>query len=256
MHEFLSIGEMAAIFNMDVQLLRHYDAKGLLVPALRNEENGRRQYKFEQIYKLATIRYLRKLGYSLKKIDTFLKARDVSGTISTLKEQSALLKQQTDELLRTDRIIQGKLDFVQRESGKAKTQKPLFKTFPQRDYSLIGPETALFTCELFYFYPTVGFYHGRQKRFGAYLYNDTCNQTLPLALGRAEISHIAAGRYLCGYHKGPYASIYESIEALRKAGENLALEETVVTINIIDQFLEAHPDKYLTELQIRVLDMC
>ena len=32
MKEFLTIGELADIFNMDVQLLRHYDAKGLLVP--------------------------------------------------------------------------------------------------------------------------------------------------------------------------------------------------------------------------------
>ena len=31
MKEFLSIGELAKIFDMDVQLLRHYDAKGLLV---------------------------------------------------------------------------------------------------------------------------------------------------------------------------------------------------------------------------------
>ena len=30
MKEFLSIGELAKIFDMDVQLLRHYDAKGFL----------------------------------------------------------------------------------------------------------------------------------------------------------------------------------------------------------------------------------
>lgn len=42
MKEFLTIGELADIFNMDVQLLRHYDAKGLLVPQVRNSENNRR----------------------------------------------------------------------------------------------------------------------------------------------------------------------------------------------------------------------
>ena len=31
MKEFLTIGELANIFNMDVQLLRHYDTKGLLL---------------------------------------------------------------------------------------------------------------------------------------------------------------------------------------------------------------------------------
>ena len=44
MKEFLTIGELADIFNMDVQLLRHYDAKGLLVPQVRNSENNRRFY--------------------------------------------------------------------------------------------------------------------------------------------------------------------------------------------------------------------
>ena len=39
MKEFLSIGELAKIFDMDVQLLRHYDAKGLLVPQVRNSIN-------------------------------------------------------------------------------------------------------------------------------------------------------------------------------------------------------------------------
>ena len=68
MKEFLTIGELADIFNMDVQLLRHYDTKGLLVPQVRNSENNRRFYHFDQVYPLATIRYLRRLDYSLAQI--------------------------------------------------------------------------------------------------------------------------------------------------------------------------------------------
>lgn len=253
MREYLTIGEMAAIFNMDVQLLRHYDAKGLLVPAIRNEKNGRRLYRFDQMYRLATIRYLRKLGYSLKKIGTFLEARDVAGTIQTLHEQSALLKEQTDALLRADRIIQSKLSFIQRESGKATATEPTVKEYPQRDYALIGAETALFTHELFYFYPTVGFYQGTNKCFGAYLYDDTSNLPLPDELAKTEVAHIEAGRYLCGYHIGSYATIHNSIHALLQAGANFKLDKTVVTINIVDQFLEAHHDNYITELQVRIL---
>lgn len=71
MKEFLSIGELAKIFDMDVQLLRHYDAKGLLVPQVRNSENSRRFYHFDQVYPLATIRYLRRLGYPLARIRDF-----------------------------------------------------------------------------------------------------------------------------------------------------------------------------------------
>ena len=56
MEEYLSIGELANIFGMDVQLLRYYDARGILVPSVRNEANGRRYYHFDQVYPLATIR--------------------------------------------------------------------------------------------------------------------------------------------------------------------------------------------------------
>ena len=33
------IGELAKIFDVNVQLLRHYDKEGLLVPDIRNPEN-------------------------------------------------------------------------------------------------------------------------------------------------------------------------------------------------------------------------
>ena len=254
MKEYMTIGEIAAIFNMDVQLLRHYDAKGLLVPAQRNEETGWRMYRFDQIYRLATIRYLRKLGYSLHKIDVFLRAQDMSGTIRTLQEQSALLRRKTDELLRTDRIIQGKLEFIQREMRKGTAKEPFIRSFPERNYVPIGAETALFTHELFYFYPTVGFYNGEAKQFGAYLYDDTCNLELSDELKAAGISKIPAGRYLCGYHAGVYADIHQSIDALLKGGGNLQMDHTVVTINIVDQFLDANQSSYLTELQIRILE--
>ena len=56
MKEYLSIGELANIFDMDVQLLRYYDARGILVPSVRNEASGRRYYHFDQVYPLATIR--------------------------------------------------------------------------------------------------------------------------------------------------------------------------------------------------------
>ncbi len=254
MKEFLSIGEMASIFNIDVQILRHYDKKGLLVPQIRNSENGRRMYRFDQMYPLATIRYLRKLGYSLNRIGTFLRARDVSGTIKTMQEQSALLRRQYEELIQTDTIIQNKLSFIKRESEKATSSVAVVKTFPVRDYVLIGEETSLFTSDLFYFYPTVGLYNGAEKRFGAYLFDDSYNVPVPKDTPADKFFRIPAGHYLCNYHMGPYSTIQQSISRLWEAGREKKLDDTVVTINIIDQFLESHPSNYLTELQIRITE--
>ena len=91
MEEYLSIGELANIFGMDVQLLRYYDARGILVPSVRNEANGRRYYHFDQVYPLATIRYLRKLDYSLDQIGAFISSGDISQNLGSMAEQAGLL---------------------------------------------------------------------------------------------------------------------------------------------------------------------
>ena len=72
---------------MDVQLLRYYDARGILVPSVRNEANGRRYYHFDQVYPLATIRYLRKLDYSLDQIGAFISSGDISQNLGSMAEQ-------------------------------------------------------------------------------------------------------------------------------------------------------------------------
>ncbi len=257
MKEYLTIGEMAEIFRMDVQLLRHYDAKGLLVPSRRNAANGRRFYYFDQVYPLATIRYLRKLGYSLDKINKFLYADDVNKNVDALAEQTVILRQRCEELMDTINIIQKKLDFIEAESQFTKKNSFRIKTYPQRQFIHIGDEINLFTHELFYFYPTVGFYQGERKWFGAYLFDEFAEEASRLALYQeAEKALIPAvipgGRYLCGYHYGPYHTIQESIEKLYAAGQEYMLEECVVTLNIIDQFVEGHPANYITALEVLI----
>ena len=43
-------------------------ASASFLPGERNEKNGRRKYEFDQIYELATVSYMRRLGYSLEEI--------------------------------------------------------------------------------------------------------------------------------------------------------------------------------------------
>ena len=127
MKEFLSIGELAKIFDMDVQLLRHYDAKGLLVPQVRNSENSRRFYHFDQVYPLATIRYLRRLGYPLARIRDFLHNNALRDNLEMLSEQAEKLRRQCDELNATIQIIQQKVEFIDREQSSS--QRGKFSTF-------------------------------------------------------------------------------------------------------------------------------
>ena len=211
MKEFLTIGELADIFNMDVQLLRHYDAKGLLVPQVRNSENNRRFYHFDQVYPLATIRYLRRLDYSLAQIKAFLHSNGLRDNLQMLSQQAQRLRRQCDELNATIQIIQQKVEFIEREQAASQRDKFYVRSFPRRAFLHIGEEINLFTHELFYFYPTVGFYQGQRKWFGAYLYEDTPAEArrLPDLMADQPVSYIPAGDYLCGYHYGPYLTIQD-----------------------------------------------
>lgn len=257
MKEYLSIGEIAKIFDMDVQLLRHYDAKGLLVPEIRDDSNNRRMYHFDQIYPLATIRYLRRLGYPLTKIGEFLRANDLQENLKMLIDQVQELQRQRDELLAVIQIIQSKVEFIERELAISHPGKVFTKEYPPRPFLQIGEELNLFTHEFFYFYPTVGFYQGDKKWFGAYLYDDrglSAKGTLFDYLDSGKIPLIQAGKYLCGYHYGTYQTIQDSIEKLYKAGAGLALSDCVITLNIVDQFFEGHPANYITALEIQILE--
>lgn len=254
MKEYLSIGELANIFKMDVQLLRYYDARGILVPRVRNEANGRRYYHFDQVYPLATIRYLRKLDYSLDQIGSFISSGDVGKNLDSMAEQAGLLQQRCQELLATVTVLQKKIRFIQQESACAEEGAFCVKTYPERPYLPIGEEIDLFTYEPLYFYPIVGFYTSTRKHFGAYLFGDSSAEQMLAESGQTP-EWLPAGDYLCGFHFGPYATLRDSIAALYAEGarRGYALADTVVTLNIIDQFSEGHPDNYVTALEAHIL---
>ena len=254
MKEYLTIGELANIFNMDVQLLRYYDSRGLLVPAIRNESNGRRYYHFDQIYALASIRYLRKIGYSLDQIYSFVTINDTFKNLNFMTEQADALEQHCKDLMATVDVIQKKLRFIKEELPFTRTESFQIRTYPERFFLHVGDELNLFTKEQFFFYPTIGFYEGDRKWFGASLIDeDTSNEICRKYPDIAD--SIPGGDYLCGYHYGPYQTIQESIDALRKEGETRGyqLESYVVTPNIVDQFTAGHTAHYITGLEVRII---
>jgi effector-binding domain-containing protein len=122
------------------------------------------------------------------------------------------------------------------------------KSFPGRGYIPLGSEENLYRQEDFYFYPTVVFYKGAEKRFGAMLTPDTPK-------GDLVPREIPEGEYLVGYHRGPYETISDSFRLVmeRSKALGLRLDEEIIDINIIDQFVERDSRKYVTEIQCRLI---
>ena len=253
MKKTLTIGEMSALFQINVQTLHYYDSIGLFVPAVRDEATGHRKYDFEQVYKLASIRYMRKLGYSLKQIKTYMDSH-FNSKLDHLKEQSRNLRRKWEELIKIDTAIQRKISFIERETANIQLDKISVKEFPERKYIPIGEEELLYGNEYFYFYPTIAFYEHDLKYFGAYLFGED-DETREMG-GNANdlsVSVIPAGKYFCCYHVGPYERIYDSFKRLRSAAGSLKLADNAINFNIIDQFVEKDNENYITEIQVPII---
>ena len=254
MKKYLSVGDLAHTFGLDVQTLHYYDSIGLFQPEIREEKTRYRKYRFDQIYQLASIRYLRKMGYSLDNIQEYLDTRNPDNTLALLGKRSEELQRQWERLIRINNAIQRKIQFVNQQRSHLDLDSVEVQWFPERYYIPIGSEEILYLEDSFYFYPTIAFYEGDLKYFGAYLYAPVDEQNeQENAVDPHNASVIEAGQYLVGYHKGPYETIQQTIQSMRGTHEDLLLGERVINFNIIDQFLERNRANYITQIQIPVI---
>ena len=110
--KLFKIGEVARIFNISMETIRHYEKAGLLKPEYVDEESGYRYYSDRQFEVLNTIRYLRVLDMSLEEIADFLKDRDIDVIEEKLENQKALIARKQHELELVSRKIDHRLEQI------------------------------------------------------------------------------------------------------------------------------------------------
>ena len=245
--EYLNVNELATLFGLNVQTLHYYDKIGILKPSYRDPKNGYRKYRFDQTYKLASIRYMRKLGYSIEAVRDFQDTKDPDEALQRLKERSAAIHEQWEEMMRIDHAILRKIQFIEDSKDEIDYESFRIVEYPERKYISIGTETEIYAGESFYFYPTLVFYEGTKKEFGALLTDEVPEENV-------DIHTIPAGTYVVGYHKGAYEQIQDSFKRIREWGQNLDLEDGILAVNIIDQFVEQNNENYATRIEVRITD--
>lgn len=57
---------------------------------------------------------------------------------------------------------------------------------------------------------------------------------------------------MVGYHKGAYEQIQDSFKRIREWGQNLDLEDGILAVNIIDQFVEQNNENYATRIEVKL----
>ena len=249
MNKVYTIGQLATLFGINIQTLYFYDRIGLFSPDNRNEKTNVRQYAFDQIYELSTILYLRKLGLSLEEIKDSLRTLTPETAQKKLTERSNELKKNWDEITKIDNAIHRKLEYVERE--KSLVNETIYKVIhkDERKYLDMGGESIVYSSDAFYFYPTIAIYENDSKTFGALLEKNEA-----LAEDEADIIIIPKGYFFTDYHYGSYDGIGKHIEDIKNTYPSLKFSSKTYTFNIIDQFNSSDIEKYLTRLELQVLD--
>lgn len=244
-----TVAQISEIFRISPQAVRFYHKKGLLIPQQR-QENGYRQYGYNQIYTLAAICYLRRMGVSVDEIHRYLRINDAARNLDSLRAYSHQLRRERERLLDIIETLDQRVAFIEREWGRAGS-KPEVRTLPDRYYVPLGSELTAADNELFFRYPTLVTYrpaaNGTRLRqsFGAYLETERPAETVNM-----PVRKIRGGQYLTAYHQGAYSTVWPRVCQLRQEYSQYALQETAYCINVIDQFVESNADNYVVCLQI------
>lgn len=95
-----TIGELSKLTGISITALRYYDRERILVPEIRNEENGYRYYSVKQLEKAQMIRDLKALDLSLEEIKDIIERKSQKHLEERLYAKIQGLGQEIDVLER------------------------------------------------------------------------------------------------------------------------------------------------------------
>ncbi|TDT74435.1 DNA-binding transcriptional MerR regulator [Arthrobacter sp. AG258] len=155
--KLMPIGHFSSLSRISVRMLRHYDANGVLAPAVVDRATGYRWYAHDQLREASEIRRLRDVGFGVSAIGALLAARGTPAYAQALSAQRAALAEESSAALRRLVIIERMLD-QQRQEDAMSTISAELTTLPEQtlitlrgrvpDYTAEGELWARFTPEI------------------------------------------------------------------------------------------------------------
>lgn len=105
------IGELAKIFNISTDTLRHYDRIGLLKPEY-DSKNDYRYYSLRSFFQLSRILFFKNLDVSLDEISRYMKNKNTQNLVSLLKKKEDEIDAKIHRLMNLKNKIQTKLELL------------------------------------------------------------------------------------------------------------------------------------------------
>ncbi len=247
MLEKFTIGQLASMFNINIQTLYFYDKKGLLVPSNRNSMTGVREYSFNQVQRLSTILYLKKCGFSLEEINDTLSNLTPENTKERILKKSEEIMQQWSKIVKLDEALRKKLKYTEEQLSLIPKLNNTVVYRKKRHFLELGGEEAAYGTETLYYNPIVVLYSKNEKMFGALIEkNDN-------SFGDKEIKHtIKNGNYFISYHRGLYDGIPKYIENIIKSNPHLKFSGSVYAFDLVEHMNCSNTEDYITKLEFQL----
>ncbi|MBN2794558.1 MAG: MerR family transcriptional regulator [Clostridia bacterium] len=111
------IGELARLFNISTDTLRHYDKMNLLKPEY-DTINNYRYYDIRSVFKLSRILFLKNLEIPLGEIENYMQNKNADRLSHMLKKKSDALDFKIQQLTNLKHKIHTKLDLLDHAKTK------------------------------------------------------------------------------------------------------------------------------------------
>lgn len=151
-----SIGELSEICGISTKALRFYDAKEILQPSERDEENNYRYYSQHQVLTSLIIREMRLRGFDLSEWKGILRSGDIHTLKTELENKIGALESAKDDIDRqmsytrnTLRLLSDAIDAHTR--GMAEEDNPVtVGTMPEMTVVFTRYKSKIIASELFW----------------------------------------------------------------------------------------------------------
>lgn len=251
---YYSISELATMFGISTQALRFYHRVGLLIPGMI-KDNGYRYYDYNQIYRLATIVYLRKCGFSIDNIQDYLDENDYRNNLLSLRKTVSAMESEIQNLKYLIQVLSQRADFVEGWEPEIKADVEEICLLPSQKYIILGRGEPDYMRRGIFSIPTFVIYqeHGNnsyRQAFGGLINTDSDTASYE----QEEIHLTPPGHYLKAFYHGPYSGCYQRICDLRNKYSQYTFAETTYCVNIIEPFILSDSTQYVTLIEMPVLE--
>ncbi|MDQ0300587.1 DNA-binding transcriptional MerR regulator [Salibacterium salarium] len=266
--KYFTTGEFAKLCKVNKQTLFYYDQIGLLSPVFKNEK-GYRYYSIQQLEFFTVIDLLKDLGMSLRDIRYYVVNKSPEKFLSMMYQQREEIAKQRKEIEMKERMIDTKIELMQKASDLNFSNITLEK-LPEQTFYLsenienITDDTffevlAGFIDELYESYLDTGNPIGSITKREQILKGEFTNYSHLYMLQRnpkkgRPYFKMGEGYFLIGYHVGAENTSHSTYERLLSEMErlNVRLGDYVLEEFIYDNVVQNSEDQYVIKIMIQV----